>query len=185
MLRQIKNIKLDDFVRFPLLRRDSQRELPQEFLDTTFDLGVDIALFEKYKREHNFRPTQIPAAAHFLSYLMTVIFENPNSPSLDYSEFMRTLAGRESRVAVLSAHGGNYQGDFVFRSDQNNYLIRDWVSHKTLPSVSTRKYGALILACCNKQGLDPAQAIVPIFYVKGTFGLGFNHTSHLLLPKSS
>ncbi|MCK5015748.1 MAG: hypothetical protein KAS32_01640 [Candidatus Peribacteraceae bacterium] len=190
MLRSLKNLKIRELVQyFPSTSFSSdtlEESIPLEQWDQIiFDLDTDPVLFDAYKKSYNFRNSGYSAAEHSTRDLLKLFFANRNSPNVNYSTLRKILSERGStRIAILNAHGKGSDGSWVYSANGNVSHVQQWIVDTNAKNSRARsKYAALLIACCNKDAIDPDQGDIPIFYPKGVLGNSYKHETCFLGSK--
>ncbi|HDK42771.1 MAG TPA: hypothetical protein ENG87_05290 [Candidatus Pacearchaeota archaeon] len=151
-----------------------------------FDLDIDPSLWRKYKRSHNFRYSGASTAEHLTMGLMRLLFENKNSPDINYSTLREVLSEKDStRIAVLNAHEGNVKGNWIYSFKGSQAPVQKWIDEISSRNLKSRKkYGALFVCCCNGDSLIPDYTEIPIFYLKGIFESGGKYQKVLVFYRT-
>lgn len=97
-------------------------------------------------------------------------------------EFFESRREDFSKIAMLCAHGTNYQPGWNYWDGEENisHLVNEWVSTMDDP----KKYSALLLYCCNPDNFSLADARTPLIYPdSNTGGIFSDYSVRIKLPK--
>jgi len=146
--------------------------------DIRFDLFVSEDIFKSEQKIFGTRASLI----RYLTARATfnIVDNRDESPEISFNTLEEVVRkSKVKRVAVLSAHGDSENGVWYYAETreqegyqgENPYITERHTINSWIREQEKRKYGALILHCCNEKEHKPKVKRIPIFYAEGNVGI--------------
>ncbi|PIU63624.1 hypothetical protein COS83_00195 [archaeon CG07_land_8_20_14_0_80_38_8] len=101
------------------------------------------------------------------------------SSGVSFETLEKVLEERKSnRIAILNAHGGTIREEWCYSDNKKYRTINSWIIGQT-----NKRYGSLLLVCCNKNNNIPEVIDTPLFFAKGRIGFLSKYEAVLMNTK--